>query len=558
MASEDDTGDPKDPKQQPKPKESVVNYDPREKATASSRLTSGKMLTPDKNGNYVVTYSFNAEFYKGGDIRWQSLKPHSSSDDISSKQFRAFKDYEKYIPVKFLKFEDDWHKRSDLTYKYQNKLEEEFIRRTGKFLSSDKRKEFYTLAAAQADLEMEKPSLVIGEVAQFVNQKSEDSEGQGYAPFPENGVAQRPIIYNSNTDFINILHETGHHLGLMHPFHSVVSIPLGHPDLNIKAPKIFEEAKIGTHITPTVMIWNTTEIVEHGYYKDGVYDIYETSAHKHIQPNTLLPWDIARLQDVYGKNLQHNAGNTTHKLSSKDQGAQTIWDASGKDILDASGEKDGVKINLWEGVHSYSQAGTNITFLAYGSNIENAIGGDGDDMIIGNNMDNTFTGKGGDNTFDLRTPDGGSFGHDTITDFYTHIFDYLANEDKIIVGDEIEKVTIYKSGKDALILFQDKYGRTIPDSSLTLKNFDFDDVDDIDFFHSDKNGKQTEISSKNIKISKDKPPLLASLTDGSESKLDALAGAAKDKFNTAGKPLEENSDDKALAITVTSKNNFTA
>ena len=51
--------------------------------------------------------------------------------------------------------------------------------------------------------------------------------------------------------------------------------------------------------------------------------------------------------------------------------------------------------------------------IAYGAEIENAIGGAGDDKIIGNDGDNILTGGAGADIFEFNS----GFGSDTITDF---------------------------------------------------------------------------------------------------------------------------------------------
>jgi Ca2+-binding RTX toxin-like protein len=133
---------------------------------------------------------------------------------------------------------------------------------------------------------------------------------------------------------------------------------------------------------------------------------------------TPMVYDIAWMQKHYGVNTTYNSGDTqyiisadgnslqmtnsggysTHSFQSIDiQSTQavymTIWDAGNDsadgDAIDASGYSDtisgGVHIDLREGGGDYSsEIGALHIYIAFGANIENAIGSAGDDVIYGN------------------------------------------------------------------------------------------------------------------------------------------------------------------------------
>jgi hypothetical protein len=126
-----------------------------------------------------------------------------------------------------------------------------------------------------------------------------DVNGQDYnAPVP-NGEAYSVLI-----------HEAAHALGLDHPFEGIT------------LPSSLDNTRY------TIMS-----------YTDGFVGQSE-------EPSTLMPYDIAALQYLYGRNNSHNAGDTVHDLSVFSDGSiQTIWDASGTDTLSLANVNSAGDIN---------------------------------------------------------------------------------------------------------------------------------------------------------------------------------------------------------------------
>jgi serralysin len=147
-------------------------------------------------------------------------------------------------------------------------------------------------------------------------------------------------------------------------------------------------------------------------------------------PQSLMMYDIAAIQYMYGANFNHNSGNTVYTFSTTTgemfvngvgQGTprdnhifRTIWDGNGTDTYDLSNYTTDLEIDLgpgnWSNFHSGQLAHLSITHDIYArgnvfnalqfegdtrSLIENAIGGSGDDTIRGNSADNVLTGNGG-------------------------------------------------------------------------------------------------------------------------------------------------------------------
>jgi serralysin len=223
-------------------------------------------------------------------------------------------------------------------------------------------------------------------------------------------------------------------------------------------------------------------------------------------PQTLMMYDIAALQHIYGANLDTNDGDTTYRwdpgtgvLSTDDSidGVvvvpdapgntifMTVWDGGGVDTFDFSNydtaDTPGMKVDLrpggWtivdpdqladlDGVPGNVVADGNIAVAleSIGPNgeiiaqyIENVIGSAAADQITGNGVANVLTGGGGNDTL-VFWP---AFGLDQVTDFddagddtivfSTAVFaDWTAVEnamsvsgaDVVITLDAINKVTL--------------------------------------------------------------------------------------------------------------------
>jgi serralysin len=147
-------------------------------------------------------------------------------------------------------------------------------------------------------------------------------------------------------------------------------------------------------------------------------------------PQSLMMYDIAAIQYMYGANFNHNSGNTVYTFSPTTgemfvngvgQGTpednhifRTIWDGNGTDTYDFSNYTSDLEIDLapggWSDFHSGQLAHLSIANDIYArgnvfnalqfegdtrSLIENATGGSGDDTIRGNSANNVLTGNGG-------------------------------------------------------------------------------------------------------------------------------------------------------------------
>jgi serralysin len=207
-----------------------------------------------------------------------------------------------------------------------------------------------------------------------------------------------------NYAFMTIVHETGHALGLEHPHQGAAIMPLARDTMEY-----------------TVMSYRSYK----GASVGGGYD-NETWGYS----QSLMMYDIAAIQHLYGANYATNSGNTTYAwlpttgemlINGRGQGApgenrvfQTVWDGNGIDTYDLSRYRTAVSIDLnpgaWtktsitqrakldEGSKKFA-AGNIANALLYNDDphslIEKAIGGSGSDVIKGNLGSNSLQGRSG-------------------------------------------------------------------------------------------------------------------------------------------------------------------
>jgi len=209
--------------------------------------------------------------------------------------------------------------------------------------------------------------------------------GQAYAPgdVARSGdvwigpdVTSSPV--KGSLSYMTFIHEMGHALGLKHPF---------------------EESQYN-------------DVLLDPKYEDASYTLMSYTNDYSYLPTTPMLLDVLTMQYLYGANMSYHAGNDVYKWAPGQSVFETIWDAGGKDTIDASNQEASVRINLNEGEFSkigkafldYNKTPDSPTVMdsglaiAYGAHIENAIGSAFDDTLIGNDLDNVLDGRGGRDT----------------------------------------------------------------------------------------------------------------------------------------------------------------
>ncbi len=171
-------------------------------------------------------------------------------------------------------------------------------------------------------------------------------------------------------DYLTILHEIGHALGLKHSFQGPYPIPA---EL---------DSSLYSIMSYTASPWSSVE------------DNYAT-----FHPTTPMYYDLLAIEALYGENSNVNAGNDVYAFNDGTRYWQAINDAGGQDIIVYNGVENST-INLNPGRFSaiseriYFNGGSTRATVTIGPGvvIEAARGGSGSDVLIGNAVANVLNG----------------------------------------------------------------------------------------------------------------------------------------------------------------------
>ena len=199
-------------------------------------------------------------------------------------------------------------------------------------------------------------------------------------------------------NYLSLIHEIGHALGLKHPFEGSPLLPAASDNRQYTvmsytdAPhSLFVRV---THNPNGSVAWNSFS----------------------VEPHTPMLDDIAAMQHLHGANLAYHAGDDVYTFDPSTPFFRTLWDAGGNDTISVANFSAACVIDLWPGdfskiaIASDSTAGYNWSVappaptydgtdnlaIAYGAVIENAVGGAGNDSLYGNDASNHLDGGAGD------------------------------------------------------------------------------------------------------------------------------------------------------------------
>jgi len=239
----------------------------------------------------------------------------------------------------------------------------------------------------------------------------QSKSGRSWMNFPGNGQQIASLHWPENasgTDhlmpggraYFTILHEFGHGLGLEHPFDGVVMEGLRQGQAYGAG-----EALLNNNMH-TIMSYN---------HAQAPLNLSAEELFDRANPSTLMPLDIAALQQKYGANTSHAQEDNVYELVDENKPGtafSTIWDTGGDDTIKYSGTGNAT-LDLRAATLQYEEGGGGFSSraslfaregsspiqggltIANGVVIENATGGSGNDRLIGNDADNTFTGNAG-------------------------------------------------------------------------------------------------------------------------------------------------------------------
>jgi serralysin len=199
--------------------------------------------------------------------------------------------------------------------------------------------------------------------------------------------------------YMVLMHEIGHGLGLAHPHDTAMG--------TTRLPGVVNSSDLGTFSYNqnlyTVMSYNRGPSL--------------ANAIDYGSPATLMAFDIAAIQFLYGANTTYHSGNDGYFMPDANAPGtawQSIWDTGGIDWVFYFGGRNAVidlrAATLTNGdpnAGGFVSAAEGIFggfTIAKGALIENAKGGSGNDKITGNSASNYLSGEAGN---DILTPGAG-------------------------------------------------------------------------------------------------------------------------------------------------------
>lgn len=196
-----------------------------------------------------------------------------------------------------------------------------------------------------------------------------------------------------SSGFVTVIHELGHGMGLAHP-HDGGSEPDATIFPGVRGPWSVGKGGLNQGI------WTTMS------YNDG-WNLAPSPSSGYGYQATLMAFDVAALQALYGANLATRTGADTYvlpRLNATGTGWSCIWDAGGSDTISNAGSALACTINLNAAPLAGTSAGGYVSrdagilggfTIARDVVIENAVGGSGNDILTGNSAANLLDGGAG-------------------------------------------------------------------------------------------------------------------------------------------------------------------
>jgi serralysin len=189
-------------------------------------------------------------------------------------------------------------------------------------------------------------------------------------------------VTRGSYEYMTIIHEVGHALGLKHSFERGSS--------GVRLPAQYDN-----------YLWTVMSYTARAGAGQDVWALFH--------PTTLMYLDLVALQKMYGKPTDANVGDTEYLYRETRTYWETVSDSSGRDTVIYDSTSRGGLIDLSN--QDFSRMGKAVLFsdgtrtfdtIRFGPStvIENATGGAGDDQLIGNKSRNELIGNDGGDRLD--------------------------------------------------------------------------------------------------------------------------------------------------------------
>ena len=159
--------------------------------------------------------------------------------------------------------------------------------------------------------------------------------------FPWTANAFQP----GGSGYSTLIHEIGHALGLRHPF-------VEEEDEEGEDSRSSESYALDTRLDN--LAYTLMSYTQHPYSLVGIREGAgeDEDPYLYVDPETLMHFDIAALQYLYGANTSYATGDDVYTFLNNRPLIKTIWDAGGVDTFSAANFTLGCVIDLRAGAHS--------------------------------------------------------------------------------------------------------------------------------------------------------------------------------------------------------------
>ena len=264
-------------------------------------------------------------------------------------------------------------------------------------------------------------------------------------------------IARGSDDYQTLLHEIGHAVGLKHSFEGAYAMPAAHDNYFF-----------------TLMSYSARHAGD-----DGWASFY---------PTTPMYDDLVAIQALYGRNMDHNSGDTAYVFNDGTRYFETIDDAGGHDRIVYTGRLNStIDLNcgrfstLSAPISFHNSSDTRAT-VAIGPStvIEDATGGRARDTIFGNSADNRLIGGAGDDALY------GGAGHDILIGGAGHDTFYF---NTALTKSNVDQIAGFQHGADTIRLSHsvfDHLGRGALNIQAFATGHDAHDAGDRIVYHRAK------------------------------------------------------------------------